>query len=383
MRVALLGAGIGGLALAGGLVRAGIEVTVYERSAELSTGGFGLSLFPNGLHALDLLGSGPEVRALASSELPSLPGGIRDQHGRWLTRLDAEAVEHTLAEALVVERHRLHEVLARTCGDRIRFSVAVDTVTDDAVEFADGTRESGFDLVIGADGIRSTVRRGWPGNTAAHFAGYHAWRGMTWRPVELDGIGEIWGPGRRFGIAPLPDGRVYWFATANGNAADPPAGTPETVRAAFAGWHRDITRVLDSATAEETHSLPIEELRPDLKAFVHGRRVLIGDAAHAMTPNLGQGANQALEDAAQLIRCLTLVADQPRISASAFDSVLGRYDRSRRRRAQRIAYRSRALGRIGQWTDPAAVGARSLAFRLTPPHLARATAMRMLRWDVR
>ncbi len=136
---------------------------------------------------------------------------------------------------------------------------------------------------------------------------------MTREPFALTAVGETWGSGERFGITPLPDGRVYWFAVANGAAtsavanqtSDAVSGVDE-VRRRFTGWHDPIPALLDATDPDTVLRNDIIELAAPLPSFVNGRIALVGDAAHAMTPNLGQGGNLAIEDAVTLAR---LVAD--------------------------------------------------------------------------
>jgi len=131
----------------------------------------------------------------------------------------------------------------------------------------------------------------------------------------------------------------------------------------FAGWHEPIAKVVQATDAEAVSWLPIEELARPLPSFSQGRAVLLGDAAHAMTPNLGQGANQGFEDAATLCTVLRQTSDLPR--------ALARYDTLRRPRTRDVARQSRLLGRVGQLSNPLLVRARDTVMRATPGSVAR------------
>jgi 2-polyprenyl-6-methoxyphenol hydroxylase-like FAD-dependent oxidoreductase len=284
----------------------------------------------------------------------------------------------------VVERTALHAVLSGPVEDLIRCDCPLEAVDGGRVRLADGSSEDGFDVVVAADGLGSTVRAGWPEDPGVRFAGYHAWRGATSAPVRVDGLGELWGRGRRFGIAPLRDGRIYWFATTNGARDAVPPADLDAVRSAFAGWHEDVGRILDAADPDETQCLPIDDLRPGLTTFVRGGTVLLGDAAHAMTPNLGQGANQALEDAAQLTHELApLVVRDGGVAVGEVERALHKYDRQRRPRAQRVAARARRLGHLGQLDGAFTTTMRNVGLRLVPDRLTDAGARSLQRWDVR
>ncbi|MGY1601872.1 FAD-dependent monooxygenase [Geodermatophilus sp. SYSU D00815] len=355
MRVAVVGAGIGGLAVAGGLQRAGAEVTVFERAEQLRPSGSGLSLWANGFTALDALGLGDAVRAVAGDAPTGLVAGQRRPDGRWLVRTPAGAV----GGLRVVHRADLHRVLLGALREgSLRPGCAVGAVSaaGDEVVHDGGTER--FDLVVAADGIASRVRSGWPGDPGRRYSGYAAWRGVTAEPVDLLGAaGETWGRGLRFGIAPLADGRVYWFAVASMPARTEIADEHGEVVRLFGGWHDPIPALVAATPPDAVARLDIHDLAAPLPTFRRGRCVLLGDAAHAMTPDLGQGANQALEDAATLVRL---------VARGDLDAALDGYDRLRRPRTQRIARRARALGRVAQWRHPVAAGVRDTVLRLTP-----------------
>jgi 2-polyprenyl-6-methoxyphenol hydroxylase-like FAD-dependent oxidoreductase len=300
MRVEVVGGGIAGLAVAVGLQRAGATVTVRERQPDATQHGSGLSLFGNGFAALEALGLADAVRT-AAGDLPPYASGLRRPDGRWLARFGAQAT----AEMRVIERQRLHDVLHDALRPgTVRFAAPVSA--EDGSAMASG----GADLVIGADGIRSSVRAGWPDDPGWRYAGYVAVRGITAGPVPLDAAGETWGRGRRFGIAPLADGRVYWFAALNG-PRDAPRLDRSDLERLFGGWHHPIGAILAATPAEAITLLPIDELARCPRSLWRGNVVLVGDAAHAMTPNLGQGANLALEDAATLALLLAPFAAHP------------------------------------------------------------------------
>ena len=172
---------------------------------------------------------------------------------------------------------------------------------------------------------------------------------------------ESWGRGERFGYAPLADGRIYCYATANAPEGASGGGLAG-LRRRFGGWHHPIPALLDAADPAAVLHHDLYEL-PPLKTYTRGAVVLAGDAAHAMTPNLGQGACQALEDAVVLG---TVVATGDGLAA---------YDRQRRPRTQMITRRSHRIGAAAQWASPAAVHLRNATLRLLPASsLARSLA---------
>ncbi|MFC8312936.1 FAD-dependent monooxygenase [Gordonia sp. NPDC057258] len=376
MKVVVVGAGIAGLCTAVGLASTGARVTVVERAPEVRGGGAGLSIFANGVRALDALGMRSVLGGAAASTPPT--SGTRTPGGRWLSRFDPAS----LTDMRVVRRTDLHAALlaAAAAVVDIRTGSGVDDIAPDRglVRLADGTEIGDCDLIVGADGLRSRVRAAVVEDPGVRRCGYSAWRAITTTPVSVDAAGETTGRGARFGIAPLPDGHVYWFASVSDDGGDSEGGL-DAVRQRFSGWHRPIGELLDATDPATVGYLPIEELAKPLPTFVRAGRgcssVLVGDAAHAMTPNLGQGANQAMEDAA------TLTALLRRHGRADLDEALRTYDRLRRPRTQQIARQASMIGRVGQLRAGPAVWARDLALRMTPDAVLNAQMRRVQRWQ--
>ena len=370
VKVEVVGGGIAGLAVATGLQRSGAEVTVRERKPDATQNGSGLSLFGNGFAALRALGLDGAVRA-AAGFTPTHPSGIRLPRGRWISQFDEQAI----AELRIVERQRLHDVLHGALRPgTVHFS---EPVGEGDVQAA----AAEADVVIAADGIRSTLRTGWANDPGTRYAGYFAFRAITAAPVAIEASGESWGAGRRFGLAPLADGRVYWFATVNGVRDNPPPAEPTHLHELFRGWHHPIPAVLDATPAEAISVLPIDELAGCPDRLWHKNVVLVGDAAHAMTPNLGQGANLALEDAAVLTGLLARYAAQTKPAPEEIRHALKRYDQHRSARVQAIWRRSRRVGVIGQWSHPIAVWIRDNVFAALPDGPANAASAKLQSWN--
>lgn len=374
MRVAVIGAGIGGLSTAVGLQRAGAHVTVLERSDRLRPGGSGLSIFGNGRAALNALGLAHEFDALTSETAGLLRGGMRTPNGAWLKTFPADAVR----DVRVIHREDLHDLLSSQLEPgalHLGTNVSALSITGEVGgRTANGAAfNETFDLVVGADGLRSTVRTLWPKNPGIRYSGYGAWRGITSHPIDLRGdAGETWGRHQRFGIAPLPDGRVYWFAVdsrpaeATGASGAKTRGAQCEVLERFGSWHAPIPELVHATDPAVIHWLPIHELGATLPSFRYGRAALVGDAAHAMTPNLGQGGNQVLEDAATLTVLLQELARQDSPRPSDIDASLAEYDRLRRARTQRIARQSRLIGDAANLQGQGTSAMRDFALRCTP-----------------
>ncbi|MFD5989529.1 FAD-dependent oxidoreductase [Streptomyces cyaneofuscatus] len=324
----VVGAGIGGLATAIGLRRAGWSVTVLERRTELERYGAAFGIHPTAQAALDRLGVGAALRDHA---VPYRDARIRTPDGRVLTRLPLERIEKKAGRPeLLISRPYLVDALLAGLDAFGDVPVKLgETVTDVSVLAA------GQDLVVGADGIRSAVRTARFGDgSGPRPVSTVAWIGIAdfASPVH----GETWGSGRFFGLTPVEPGRTNWYATV------PEATTADELRASFAGWHDPIPRILDATDPHTWIRYEMRHLYPALPSFVSadasaGHVALVGDAAHAMTPNLGQGACTAILDADALTRAVT---------TAPLPAALRAYDRERRRSAQRTAFASRTLHRF-------------------------------------
>ncbi|WP_455132610.1 FAD-dependent monooxygenase [Microbacterium aurum] len=294
----VVGGGIGGLAAAIAFTRRGWEVEVLERAPELTAVGAGISLWINAVRALDVLGVGNSVRAGA---IESGAAGFRGTGGEWLSRLDIAGMRDRFGLPIVLHRADLLEILrAAVPESAIRTGVMVySALPDGTVVHSEG--ESTGDVVVGADGIHSVVRRAVAGVVAPVYAGYTAWRVVVTPTEPVHEFGETLGRGERFGILGLPDERIYCFATASVPERLPVADDLAELLRRFGGWHDPIPGLLAAADPAAVLRHDIQEL-PPLKTFVADRIALLGDAAHAMTPTLGQGACQAIEDAVVLAR---------------------------------------------------------------------------------
>ncbi|WP_063007799.1 FAD-dependent monooxygenase [Nocardia kruczakiae] len=372
LRVIVVGGGIGGMAAAIALHRRGHDVQVWERAAAVGEVGSGLTLWPNGLRALDAIGVGAQVRSRAMAETE---GGIRDRSGRWLTRTDTEKVADRYGPVVAVHRADLFDILCTALGeDRLRLGVTVTGVDieDPPVRVLHAGGAETADLVIGADGLRSVVRTAvCPHARPPRYAGYTAWRMITEPLPGLRQGGQIWGSGEIFGIVPLADQRVYMFGAVNAAEGErAPDGEFAEVRRRFGAWPDPVPRLLGAVSPDSVMRHDIYHL-PDLPTFVRGRVALLGDAAHAMTPNMGQGANLALEDAVTLAALL---------DNGEIDDALRRYDARRRPRTRALAHRSRRIGTVAQWSWTPAVRARDTALRLMPGWAMPRAFARALDW---
>ncbi|OWK45249.1 Salicylate hydroxylase [Fimbriiglobus ruber] len=375
----VIGSGIAGLSCAIALRRAGHEVVVYERAPELREVGAGISLWWNALATLDHIGAGAAVRAVS---LAMTRSELRVRNGFKVAvgTIAAEMGRRAGLPEIVRMTHRADLVGALagclpTGVTQYGFEcVGVDEAGDKVTaRFRNGHADTG-DLVVGADGINSAVRAALFGASAPRYAGYTCWRGVCPRPagVEPGYVGEWWGRGMRFGITTIPGDRVYWFAVANAPAGH---GIPDPGRPAalFRDWAAPVPELLAATPpAAIVHGDILD--RPPARPWAQGRAVLVGDAAHPTTPNLGQGGCLAIEDAVVLARCLATAADVP--------AALAAFTEERFVRCAGVTQESWQFGRLAQLEGRVACALRNTVVGLTAPLSGGGPMLKYARYDV-
>ena len=369
-RVLIVGGGIGGLALATGLRRLGLAPTIVEQAPKFGAVGAGIALNANAMAMMDRLGLGEAVRD--AGRVLSM-GEVTDARGRVLSRLNFDELTADLGPTITIHRAALHEVLLSGChGLQLYSGTTVEHLADREdvveVEMSGGTTAE-FDWVVGADGLRSRTRSQVFGETAPCYSGYTCWRFVVECPPGLDRMQEMWGRGLRFGLVPLAKNRLYCFTCANmpADTEDPEDGRVERFRTRFSGFGGFAPAAL--AQVEKPEQLIHNDLADLPKhPWFKGRVVLIGDAGHATTPNMGQGAGMAIEDAAVLCEMLS--------TGDPWADVVPAFAARREPRVRVIVDQSRRIGRIGQIENPILASLRNWLMWATPQRLAEAGARR-------
>lgn len=365
MKIAVVGAGIGGLTVAALLQEHGHEVKVFEKNQELSEVGAGIGI---GGNVIDKLHNHDLAKGIKNAGQIIDTLAIADNSGTALSKIKLK--RNTVN--LTLERQSLLETIqSYVQPSSIYTGYQVLSIENEAnkvtVHFEKHEAET-FDLCIGADGLHSSVRASVAPNTKVNYQGYTVFRGLV-NDVQLKDANtatEYWSKQGRVGIVPLLNNKVYWFIAINAkihNTEYQTYGKPH-LQARFNHFPNEVREVLDKQSETGILLHNIYDLKP-LKTFVYNRTVLLGDAAHATTPNLGQGAGQAMEDAIVLANCL---------ETYDFDQALERYDKLRVKHTKKIIKKSRKIGKVAQSTQRLFIKVRNaIAKRIPNSLLARQT----------
>jgi 2-polyprenyl-6-methoxyphenol hydroxylase-like FAD-dependent oxidoreductase len=358
------GAGIGGLATAVALTNAGVDVTVAEQAGALREIGAALSLWPNALEACRMLGILDRVLESAS---PEMRGGINDSKGRRIANADEELAERYFGgPSVLIHRAELLRILREAASD---IPIHLDTpcvraAQDDRgawIELHDGSQVRA-DAVIGCDGIHSAVRPALGDRRPSRFTGIACWRAITSNPGLVNDSWITASGGKLFLAAAMADERVYISQAVRMREGQASSLSDQIayLKSQFVGWHEPIPQLLDLMAGEE---ITISDLydRPPPRNLVRGRIALVGDAAHPMTPDLGQGGCQAIEDAVVLGRSFA--------NESSVERALAEYERRRLRRVRMIVRSSAQISKSTITANPVIELLREPVLRLWPNRL--------------
>ncbi len=361
--VLIIGAGIAGLSAAIALDRVGVSVEVIERATAMTQAGTALSLWPNALAALEHIGLGRAITEIGDDERQ---GVARRPSGEELFRLDQRRLNQRLGmPTQIVLRSALQQVLLAAASHLpIRMTTSATGIrtedTSGLVELSSGETLRA-PVVLVCDGIHS-VGRSVVYNPRPTFRGRTSWRAVVDGASHLvPGACLTVGQGKQFIVGRLKDGGVYWAADvglpegANQHLTDKRAFLNDR----FAGWHDPIPELIERTEEDRFVIADLYDSTP--RRLTAGRVALLGDAAHPMTPDLGQGACQGIEDAVVLAACFRQERDR--------FQALAKYQSARLRRVRTIVRESRRIGRLATTTSPSAALVRDLTARHMPDWL--------------
>lgn len=361
-RFTIIGAGIAGLTTAIALQQKGFEVIIFESASEIKAVGAGLALAANAMTAYKKLGLWEEI--ITKGVLISA-ANIYDQKGNIIT----ESGNLNQNEALnignyAIHRADLHDILLRNINSAtlvlnkktVDFERKGNTVI---INFEDGTQHETEKLIV-AEGIHSPIRKQLLPNSTPRYAGYTCWRGVIENPnLKIENSTETWGEGKRFGYVRVANNRIYWFACVNASVNNEKYKnyTVSDLSRAFKNFHEPIPTILSYSNNNDLIWADINDLKP-IQNYAFDNIVLIGDAAHATTPNMGQGACQAIEDA-------IILADELSKNQNTEGAFIA-YERRRLKRTHSIVKKSWLLGKIAHLENPPLIHVRNFIFKNLP-----------------
>lgn len=373
-KITIIGAGIGGLATAIALRRKGFEVEIFESTPQFTEAGSGINLALNAMQIFKHLGIAEKIE---QNGHPLEAMNVRDLE---LDLLASSPIKELAAfysvRAVAIHRARLHSILLGELGDTpVYLNKKLRSLSQkgEQVElvFEDGATHTAT-IVIGADGIRSVVREAVVPEVKSRDANQICWRGIskaTLAEAFQKELNEIWGVGSRFGFVPISSDEVYWFALIR---KDKRNNLSENGLSLFKNYPQVVQQILGETPEEAIICNEIWDLKP-IDIWYKGNIVLLGDAAHATTPNLGQGACQAVESAYVLAECL---ASEQDISL-AFE----KYRQQRIAKAHYVVRTSWALGKMAQLEKSWAYSLRNFLMKRLPQTVADRQSKRLYALD--
>ncbi len=358
-KVTIIGAGIGGLTTAIALIQKGFEVEIFENTSEFKHTGSGINLAINAMQVFKRLGIYDAILAKGNYTNSM---NARTKKLSFLTRANFQSFEDTYGvKTVAIHRAILHEILLKNIGKTpIHLNKKLKQLEQHngfvTLSFEDETTHMA-EIVIGADGIHSTVRKSIFCNTELRDAKQVCWRGISTAKINkkhLRELNEIWGKGKRFGFVHIAPNKVYWFALINKNNFK---NKEVNLLDIFSDYHKTVKNIISKTPVEDILCNEIWDLKP-IDTWYKESVCLVGDAAHATTPNMGQGAVQAIESALALSICIK--------EEATIEMAFRRYEQTRKAKARSIIRTSWLIGKLAQSDNIIVCMIRNFTTKITP-----------------
>lgn len=373
----IVGGGVAGLAAAIALQSIDRDFVLFEQSQLLRGIGAGFGLAANAMQALELLGLRKEIERLGYY-LDSYH--ILDQRGTVLFKPDTTRISEQYSQKnFAIHRADLHSyLLSKIPSDAVLLGKRAHKLEREGglvrIFFEDGSIHTAKYLII-ADGVRSLLRQQLVPTSTPRYAGYTCWRAtIDNTKLQLNTGFETWGRAGRFGVTPLVNNRIYWYACVNGKANNPTfqSTTIDNLSQRFQNYHWPIPAILNETKDENLIWSDILDIKP-LDRLAYQNILVIGDAGHATTPNMGQGACQAIEDVAVLI-------DELKKNKSVTEAFCS-FEKRRLSRTRYITETSRQIGQIAQWENTYLIGIRNTLAKTLPNWMKQYSLNKLLSKD--
>ncbi len=357
-RIAIIGGGIAGLTFANCIIKNNFDIHIFEKKEKFGEFGAAISVFPNALCVMDKIGVLDKL-IMNAGEIRNI--FLKTSSGKILSKSTPKNDYPTIC----MHRNDLHEILLSNSNANLynnRNVKKIKNLKNNCVEleFENGNTDI-FDAVIGSDGINSIVREHIMNDGKPIFRGYNVWRGVVKTNFDIGYASETFGNGKRVGIVPIKKGLYGWWATANEDFLqdDEPYGTKRKLKQLFGNWHHPIPEMMQKTEKILKNSLCD---RAPKKGWSKGNIILIGDAAHPTTPNLGQGGCIAIEGAYLLASCINKYGLTPKAYKN--------YEKYHFDRSKEVINESLKIGKLGQSSNAILIALRNLIFKIMPSKIA-------------
>lgn len=368
MKGLIIGGGIAGLTAAIALKKIGVSTTVYEAVPQIKTVGAGIWMATNAMQVFNHLGIAPKIK---SAGMPLDKIAIAEPNLKIIQGTDMQNIQRKYGHSITaIHRAKLQKILLEELdASNVQLSKKLQSLEQTSngitAHFIDGSSAEG-DFLIGADGIHSNVRKQFYPDLQYRYSGQTCWRGVAkfdLPPTYEKATIETWGNQVRFGFSAIGGGEVYWFAvkTSPSNIKDDPAKVKEYLYELYSDFAPPIPQLLAATPRENIVKTDMYDFKPIAK-WHNGNVCLIGDAAHAMTPNMGQGGGQAVEDAYFLMKSFQANKGKD------FSTIFTHFQQKRYKKVKKIVNTSKQIGDIAHIKYGR--GLRNFLFRLLPKSLA-------------